>query len=74
MAGPLRGGNRDLGAPIINVKMSMVGPLGGPGARNLEMPTINVKKHRRCAPWEVLELEIQERPPSGIQEVCCKSA
>jgi hypothetical protein len=35
----------------------MVGPLRG-GARDSEAPTINAKKYRWWAPWEVPELEI----------------
>jgi hypothetical protein len=45
----------------------MVGPLAGaygdPGA-----PTNNVKM-LMVGPWEVLELEIQERPPSLLRNV-----
>jgi hypothetical protein len=42
----------------------MAAPLGGLRARDPEMPTINAKKHRWQAPWEVSELEILERSPS----------
>jgi hypothetical protein len=47
----------------------MMGPLGGAGAGDLKMPTINAKKHRRWTLWEVLELEIQEHPPSTLGNV-----
>jgi hypothetical protein len=33
------------------------------------MTTINARKHQRRAPWEVLELEIRERPPSMLENV-----
>jgi hypothetical protein len=61
--------NGDLGAPTINVKTSMIAPLGGARAVDPRVPTINAKKHRRWAPWEVPELEIQERPPSTLRNV-----
>jgi hypothetical protein len=32
------------------------GPLGGVGGRHPGAPTINAKKYRRWAPWEVPEL------------------
>jgi hypothetical protein len=35
------------------------GPLGVAGARDPGAPTINVKKRRWQAPWEVPELEIR---------------
>jgi hypothetical protein len=44
--------------------MLTVGPLGGAGAGDPETSTINTKKLRRQAPWEVPELVIQEGPPS----------
>jgi hypothetical protein len=44
------------------------GPLGGVGAEDLGAPTINAKKHRRWAPWEVSELEIRERTPSTLEK------
>jgi hypothetical protein len=45
----------------------MVGPLGG-GIRDPGAPTINAKKCRWWAPWEVLK-EIREHPPSTLRNV-----
>jgi hypothetical protein len=69
MAGPLVGAEGDPGLPTINVKTSTACPLGGAGAEDPGVPTINAKERRRWAPWEVLELEIQERPPSMLRNV-----
>jgi hypothetical protein len=44
-----------------------VGLVGGAGARDPGMTTINARKHQRRAPWEVPELEIQKRPPSMLE-------
>jgi hypothetical protein len=63
MVGPLGGSAGGLGASTINAKILVVGPLGGVGAGGPGAPTINAIKHRWRAPWEVSELEIQERPP-----------
>jgi hypothetical protein len=41
----------------------MVDPLRGAEAVDPGAPTINAKKRRRQAPWEVPELETRERPP-----------
>jgi hypothetical protein len=48
--------------------MSTAGHLGG-GAGDPGAPTINVKKRRRRAIWEVSELEIQERLPSTLRNI-----
>jgi hypothetical protein len=47
----------------------MAGPLGGVTAGDLGASTINTKKHRGRAPWEVPELETRERPPSMLGNV-----
>jgi hypothetical protein len=47
----------------------MVSPLGDAGAENPRAFTTNIKKHRRRAPWEALELEIRERPPSTLENI-----
>jgi hypothetical protein len=44
-------------------------PLGGAKARDPIASTINVRKHRRWAPWEVPKLMIQERPPPTLRNV-----
>jgi hypothetical protein len=63
-------GAGDLGVPTINAKKHQWWPpLGGAGAGDLGAPTINAKKRRRWAPWEVSELEIQERPPSTLRNI-----
>jgi hypothetical protein len=46
-----------------------VGPLGGAGVEDPGVSTINAKKRRQWAPWEVSELKIQERPPSTQRNV-----
>jgi hypothetical protein len=43
--------------------------LGGPRAEDPGAPTINAKKRRWWAPWEVLELKIWECPPSTLRNV-----
>jgi hypothetical protein len=67
--GPLGGADGDPGAATINVKNVNGGPLGGAGAGDSGALTINAKKHRWQAPWEVPELEIWERPPSTLRNV-----
>jgi hypothetical protein len=65
-------GVEDLGAPTINVrkrKTSTVNPLGGAGAEDPGASTTNTKKRRRRPPWEALEIEIWERPPSMLENV-----
>jgi hypothetical protein len=47
----------------------MTGPLGGVEAGDPRAPTINAKKRRRRASWEVPELDIQEHPPSMLRNV-----
>jgi hypothetical protein len=59
----------DPGVPTINLKNVNDGPLGGAGAGDLRAPTINAKKHRWRPPWEVLELEIWERPLSTLRNI-----
>jgi hypothetical protein len=66
---PLAGADRDPGAPTINIKNVDCEPLGGARVGDPRMSTINAKKHRRWAPWEVSELEIQEHPPSTLGNV-----
>jgi hypothetical protein len=44
-------------------------PLGGGGAGDPGAPTINAKKHRWWAPWEVPQLEIRERRPLTLRNV-----
>jgi hypothetical protein len=45
------------------------GPLGGAGAEDPGASTINAKKHRWLAPWEVPELKIRERTLSTLKNV-----
>jgi hypothetical protein len=47
----------------------MVPPLGCAEAGDPGPPTINVRKHRWRAHWEVPELNIREHPPSTIENV-----
>jgi hypothetical protein len=48
----------------------MADPLGGARAGDLGAPTINARKLRRQTPWEpVSELEVQERPPSTLENI-----
>jgi hypothetical protein len=61
--------NRDPGASTINIKNVDDGPLGGVRAGDLGASTINARKYRRWAPWEVSELEIRECPPSTLENV-----
>jgi hypothetical protein len=65
------GGSRaeDLRASTINIKISMVRPLGGAGAEDPGVPAINIRKRRWRAPWEALELEIRQCPPSTLENV-----
>jgi hypothetical protein len=44
-------------------------PLAGARARDPGAPTINAKKRRWRAPWEVSELEIREHPPSTLENI-----
>jgi hypothetical protein len=44
-------------------------PLGGAGARDPGVFTINARKCRRQAPWEMPELGIREHPPSMQENV-----
>jgi hypothetical protein len=46
-----------------------MGPLGGVRAGDPGAPTINAKKCRWWAPWEVPEREIQEHPPSTLTNI-----
>jgi hypothetical protein len=43
--------------------------LGGARAEDVGVTTTNAKKCRRHTPWEALELEIRERPPSTLENV-----
>jgi hypothetical protein len=63
------GAGGDPGAPTINVTNVECRPLGGAGAIDPGASTINAKKCRRRAPWEVPALEIWERPPSTVRNV-----
>jgi hypothetical protein len=49
----------------------MADPLGGgAGARGPGAPTINARKHQRQSPWEAVpKLEVQERPPSILENI-----
>jgi hypothetical protein len=53
--------------------MLTAGALGGAGAGDPGVSTINAKKYRRRAPWEVPELEIRERPPSTLRNINIKN-
>jgi hypothetical protein len=45
------------------------GPLRRVRAADPGAPTINAKKRRRWAPWDVSELDIRECPPSMLRNI-----
>jgi hypothetical protein len=55
--------------PLSTIRNIDDGPLRGAGAGDPEVPTINIRKHRWQAPWEVLELKIREHPPSTLRNI-----